>query len=143
VGTKTKFCSRWFESGRFKYGRFKYGRFVRRPLFPEVFMPKRLWSGSSRRLIVLNVALLAAVVGLVVFVPAAADASDEQPVTVRPRGEYTMVSGKTNIGSVNAVYILDAVNQEMVALRWDPNKKTFAGIGYRNLEADAKALPGR
>jgi len=106
-------------------------------------MPKWLTSGTPRRLVVLNAALLAVVLALVVFAPAPADASSEQPVTVRPRGEYTMVSGRTTLGSVNAVYIIDSVNQEIVGLKWDTNKKSFSGIGYRNLDADAKAQPGR
>lgn len=106
-------------------------------------MHKWFLSLVPRRLIALNAALLAVLLALVVFSPSPADASDEQPVTVRPRGEYTMVSGKTTLGNVNAVYIVDAVNQEIVALRWDPNKKSFSGVGYRNLDADAKAQPGR
>ncbi len=103
---------------------------------PQLFSP-----GLPRRLIVLNAALLAVVLAMVVLNPA--DASGEQPVTVRARGEYTMVSGRTSQGNVSAVYVLDAANQEMVALRWDANKKSFVGIGYRNLDADSKSQPGR
>ncbi len=106
-------------------------------------MPKWLSFTTPRRLIVLNAALGAVLLAMLVGPSSHAGASDEQPVTVRPRGEYTMVSGKTTLGNVNAVYIVDAVNQEIVALRWDPNKKSFSGIGYRNLDADAKAQPGR
>ncbi len=61
----------------------------------------------------------------------------------RARGEYTMVSGKTNAGGPHAIYVLDSANQEMVALRWDPARRVLGVIGYRNLSGDANAKPGR
>ncbi|QOJ00641.1 MAG: hypothetical protein HRU70_09115 [Phycisphaeraceae bacterium] len=94
---------------------------------------------GSRRLVVLNVALLALLAGLTVWPGGEAGA---QPVSQRPRGEYTMVSAKTVMGSNHAVYIIDASNREMVAVRWDA-RRTLAGIGYRNLDADIGAPAAR
>lgn len=55
-----------------------------------------------------------------------------------------MVAGKTSAGGSNsAVFILDAANREMVAVRWDQSKRSLTGIGYRNLDTDAKSQPGR
>ncbi len=61
----------------------------------------------------------------------------------RPRGQYTMVSGKTNQGGPHAVYVLDAASREIVALRWDQSKQTLIGVGYRNLESDGRTTQGR
>jgi hypothetical protein len=54
-----------------------------------------------------------------------------------------MVSGRTPTGGGDAVYIIDVANQDMVALRWDTSKQSFTGIGYRDIAADAKIVPGR
>jgi hypothetical protein len=54
-----------------------------------------------------------------------------------------MVSGRIIGGSNHAVYIVDAANQEMVAVRWNETIKGLDPIGYRNLQADAQVQPGR
>jgi hypothetical protein len=63
--------------------------------------------------------------------------------TARARGDYTMVSGRTNQGGPSVVYIVDSSNQELVALRWDQTKKVMGGVGYRNLAADSRGAKGR
>jgi hypothetical protein len=56
------------------------------------------------------------------------------------RGTYTMVSGTVN-GQVNPVlYVVDESSLELVAISWDDQTKTFTGMGYRNLAADAADL---
>lgn len=95
-----------------------------------------------RGLIAANVALLGAVVVLA-FTRGADAQNSGQPAGNRARGDYTMVAGKTNSGGPSAVYILDAANQEVVALKWDSSKSTVIGIGYRNLATDAQSQPGR
>jgi len=56
------------------------------------------------------------------------------------RSTYTMVSGTVN-GQVNPVlYIVDEGSLELVAISWDDQTKTFTGLGYRNLSADAADL---
>lgn len=95
---------------------------------------------SVRTLAVINGALILALGLVMLSVPATAQPGG----ATRARGEYTMVAGKTNSGGSNsAVFILDAANREMVAVRWDQGKKSLTGIGYRNLDTDAKAQPGR
>lgn len=89
-------------------------------------------------LLILN-AGLAVVLAAVALAPRA----DAQRAA-RARGDYTMVSGRTQGGSSNhAVYIIDASNQEVVALRWNDNTRGLEGLGYRDLAADAQANPGR
>lgn len=98
---------------------------------------------AHRPLILLNLILLCAVVALA-WPPAPATAQNANlPPGTRARGEYTMVSGRTNAGGAHAVFILDTSNQELVALRWDATKQALAGIGYRNLGSDTKSAPSR
>lgn len=96
-------------------------------------MPQR----TSRALIALNAALLA-VLGVVVLAPRA----DAQRAGGRPRGEYIMVAGEFVGGSAAAIYVMDTVNQEMVAVEWDNGQRGLAAIGYRDLAADSQAAPG-
>ena len=95
---------------------------------------------SGRRgLVVLNGALLAVLIG-VTWGP---QAIGQNAAPARARGDYTMVAGKTIAGGPSAVYVVDSANQELVALRWDPAKQEMVGMGYRNLQGDAHAIPGR
>jgi len=97
---------------------------------------------GQRPLLLLNLCLLAAVV--VTFWGGDAGAQNANVGDGgRARGDYTMISGKTISGGADAIYVLDAANQELVALRWDSGKQALSGIGYRNLNADAKSSPGR
>lgn len=61
----------------------------------------------------------------------------------RARGTYTMLAGRTSSGGPEAIYVVDSTNQEMVVLRWDSSRRSLAVAGYRNLQADASANPGR
>lgn len=81
-----------------------------------------------RALVALN-ALLLAILALVVFGPAA---SAQQ----RARATYTMAAGRVLGLEQSAVYILDTVNQELIAVTYNPSTKQIDGIGYRNLAAD-------
>lgn len=94
---------------------------------------------SVRALAVINGALILTLGLLMLASPVTA-----QPgATPRARGQYTVVAGKTSSGSNSAVFVLDAANREMIAVRWDQSKKSLMGIGYRNLDADSKTQPGR
>jgi hypothetical protein len=95
-------------------------------------------SAPPRALIALNAALLL-VLGVVTLAPE----SYAQRAAHRIRGEYTMVSGRIMGGNTSAVYIVDAANQELLAVRWNPATKALEGIGYRNLRADGQFGPGR
>ena len=102
---------------------------------------------GSRGLIVLNMALLMLLAAITL-----APASNAQRGNVgtnpgagvgRARGEYTMVSGRVTGGSSNAVYVVDANNQELLSLLWNQSGRGLDVIGYRDLHADATAQPGR
>lgn len=109
-------------------------------------------NARDRRLVGLNIGL---VVTLGVVTLVGVTRSGAQPSTgaggvgggggagsSRPRGEYTLVSGKFQGSSASAVYILDVANQELVALDWDRNKLRFEPIGYRSLKDDANLFRG-
>src|SRR5689334_20615978 len=100
----------------------------------------RVLVGERRGLIALNAVLLAGVAFLAWATTAGAQ--NGQPAA-RARGEYTMVAGKTIAGGSAAVYIVDAGNQELVALKWDQSKQQMVGLGYTNLQRDGRAIPGR
>jgi len=102
-------------------------------------MGQVLRDSSCRRLLWVNGGLFV-LVAVMFSMPAGAQSSTPGQ---RARGEYTMIAGKTSVGGNSAVYILDSVNQEMIALRWDTGRRSFTGLGFRSLDADSKALPGR
>ncbi|MEC9373493.1 MAG: hypothetical protein VYC34_06600 [Planctomycetota bacterium] len=86
-------------------------------------------------LLVLNAALIAAMA--VVTVAPVADAQSR-----RARGEYTMVAGEVQGMTESAIYIIDNNNAELVAVRWDQSRKQLAPVGFRDLDADARAQGG-
>lgn len=90
---------------------------------------------TFRSLLVLNTLLLA-ILAAVTFGPSA----DAQS---RARGHYTMVAGGVNGSTSSAVYIIDVINQEMMAVAYNQNTKRLEGIGYRNLAYDATARTER
>jgi len=90
-----------------------------------------------RGLIVLNAVLLL-VLGAVVLGPRAG----AQDAVARAPGSYTMVGGRVNGGNANAVWIVDGINQEIVAVRWDNSRTRLTGIGFRDIVADGKAQAG-
>ncbi|MAY74836.1 MAG: hypothetical protein CMJ31_09030 [Phycisphaerae bacterium] len=100
----------------------------------------RRWTRSPRvrALAALNLALL--LVGAVVLGAPEAIAQNAG----RPAGSY-IITGSRPVaqGAGNVVYIIDAINEELVALRWNDGRKNFEGVGYRNLAADASGNPRR
>lgn len=93
----------------------------------------------ARVLVAVNVSLLAVLLALV-WVPLA-QAQREAPA--RARGLYTMVGGAIRGGNANAVWIIDALNRELIAIRWNESRRQLEGLGYRNLAEDAALRPGR
>ncbi len=57
----------------------------------------------------------------------------------RPRGEYLMVGGGVQGSGSSAVYILDTVNQEMMAVTYNYSLSVLEPLGYRNVAADTAA----
>jgi hypothetical protein len=97
---------------------------------------------NRRGLIALNACLLA-VLALVTLGPAAQAQRGGGGGAGRARGEYTMLSGRTGGSSVHAVYVVDSANQEVLGLQWSQTRKGLESFGYRDLSADARAMPGR
>lgn len=92
----------------------------------------------SPRLVGLNVALLMALGAVTLATRAGAqpDARDG----ARGRGEYTLVSGRIQGATTHTIYVLDAANQELVALSWNRNSNSPEVIGFRSLADDARYL---
>jgi hypothetical protein len=89
-------------------------------------------------LVALNAALLCAVL-VVVLMPAAQAIGAGQN---RPRGQYTLLGGRVAGSPASAMYVVDAVNQELVVLRWSNAAGRLEGIAYRNIGTDAAPAGG-
>ncbi len=96
------------------------------------------------KLIALNAALLAA---LAVATFTGSRTADAQPTSARSgeqngrlRGEYTIIAGTIQGGTTSALYIIDAANQDLIALSWDRTNNRANPLGYRSLTDDAKYL---
>jgi hypothetical protein len=87
---------------------------------------------AIRGLIGLN-ALLAVCLAVVTFSPAV---TAQQPK--RAPGDYTMVAGVVQGSPSAVIYIVDATNQELVAIMWDQSRKQMNAVGYRDLAEDGK-----
>lgn len=107
---------------------------------PAEHAPAASGRAAAPGLIALNGALLV-ILALVAFVPVG-HAGSAQPAGRAP-GSYTAVAGELRFGNSSGIWIVDAVNQEMVALRWNENRNNFDGIGYRNLAVDMNNQGGR
>ncbi|MEN0019348.1 MAG: hypothetical protein AAF747_00530 [Planctomycetota bacterium] len=68
--------------------------------------------------------------------------SQAQPGNRAP-GEYALVGGETRGGDADAIWVIDATNQEMLVLRYNDSRHELQGIGYRDLDADLKRSVGR
>lgn len=87
----------------------------------------------------LNAALLGAL-AFVTFAPDAAAQRGQAPAGAgRDPGDYTMIAGQVQGQSEDAIYIVDSINREIIAVRWDQSRKTISGIGFRDLAVDAQA----
>lgn len=92
-------------------------------------------------------ALNGALLGVLAWVSLSPEATGGQPGAGQPltraRGDYTMVAGPIRTGNASAIWILDAANQELAAVRFNDSKQQLEGIGFRDLAADAQRRPGR
>jgi len=86
-------------------------------------------AGSLRALLALN-AILVALLAVVTLSPAV-------NAQARSRGSYAMVAGGANNIQGSVVYVVDAVNQELMVITYDGTTRALTGINYRNLAADA------
>ncbi|MDX2115158.1 MAG: hypothetical protein SFZ24_05980 [Planctomycetota bacterium] len=88
---------------------------------------------TERGLIALNAALV-----LVLLVVTLSPGASAQERRQRPRGQYTMVDGRSNGVTESIIYVVDAANQEMVALRWDNGQTRIVPLDYADLGAEAQ-----
>lgn len=97
-------------------------------------------SSARHRLIGVNIALLAAL--LATSVLAQPRSTPGVLGADRARGNYTVVSGRVQGSPGHVLYIFDAANQELVAVRWDRNAQKFETIGFRDVAGDARQQQG-
>ena len=90
---------------------------------------------QQKRLIALNLTLLG-VLAIVTLAPAGG--ADAQPGQPRGRGAYSMITGEVTGDTTAVLYVVDAANQELVALSYDRTTNRLGMIGYRNLAEDAR-----
>lgn len=92
---------------------------------------------TRRRWLLATNLLLASSVTIAFWAVPARGVQSTQP-TNRARGQYTMVAGTLRSGGESsAIYVIDSINEEMVALRWDNSRDQLDGLDYRSLEMDA------
>lgn len=92
-------------------------------------------SSALRGLVVLNLLLLTLL--------AAVTFGSKADAQVRQRGEYTMVGGGANGANAGIVYVVDTVNNQMIALTYDQTNKSLVGVGSRDLGRDAAQVGRR
>ncbi len=88
----------------------------------------------KHRLIALNVVLLA-LLAVVAITPEPSAADPNQPA--RGRGRYTVVTGTAQGITTEVIYVMDASNEELIALEWDRTRASLDAIGFRDLRDDA------
>ncbi len=90
-------------------------------------------SSRVRGLVILNTLLLAILAGVTLGPHATAQVD-------RRRGSFTLVSGTVKGSDGAVVWIVDEVNQDLVAVIWDAQQNRLEGLGYRDLMLDIAAL---
>lgn len=93
---------------------------------------------SYKGLITLNIVLIVALV-LVSIGPSESNAQNNNN---RARGQYSALSMAISGSVTDAIAIIDANNQEIVALRWDASRRSLSGIDYVSLQDIANAGGG-
>ena len=102
-------------------------------------------SGTSRpnnnavRVLVAVNAALVLVLGAVTLSPDATAQANQ----ARPAGKYMLVGGQPISGNSNVAYVIDTVNAEMVAVKWNQGRRLLEGVGFRDFDADRTATPQR
>lgn len=96
---------------------------------------------SKKHLLALN-GLLVVVLALVTFAPGA---EGRQAAAARSRapGQYAIISVQFQGATDRAMFIADAANEQLIALRWDRSRRSLDGIGFRDLKADAELASRR
>lgn len=61
---------------------------------------------------------------------------------IRAQGDYIVVGGNIQGLPAQALYIIDARNQEIGAFYFDQSRKLLTPIGYRDMELDTRRSEG-
>ena len=93
----------------------------------------------TRALLTLNLFLLI-VLALVTMVPSGVRAQSDNK---RANGQYGIVGGRIQGRTEAAIYVVDASNEELIALHWDSGRRRFNPVGYRDLLRDQQLRSGR
>jgi hypothetical protein len=106
--------------------------------------PSRTSRPARRARLAALIGVNAALLGLLALVGLSPRAG-AQAAAERSRGMYSLLGGELPFGNANAIYVLDASNEEMLALRWNPSRGTgeLEVLGYRNIRLDMSAQPQR
>ncbi len=83
-------------------------------------------------LIGLNAALIVALTA-VSFAPGASAQDGDS----RARGAYAMVAGQVQGTVADAIYVVDRVNQEVVAMTFEQGRKRLVGIDFAKMDQTA------
>ncbi|MCB9838494.1 MAG: hypothetical protein H6813_04080 [Phycisphaeraceae bacterium] len=94
---------------------------------------------TKRRAVPGLIGLNAALALCLAVVTLAPGATAQQPARAREPGDYTMVSGLLQGQTFEVIYIVDAANQEMVAVEWEQTRRQMRPVGFRDLGADSQA----
>lgn len=87
-----------------------------------------------------NLKGLLALNGVVLALLAAVTFSPSAEAQQRFRGHYAMVSGRSNGSPLYNVYIANQNSREIVAIRYNIQKKLLEGMGYADLAAAGTTL---
>ena len=61
----------------------------------------------------------------------------------RSRGSYMLIGGEIQGGDANAIYVLDTINEELIAVRWNHSRRELEQLGYRDVRRDTSQEAGR
>ncbi len=61
----------------------------------------------------------------------------------RSRGSYLIIGGEIQGGDANAIYVLDTINEELLAVRWNHSRRVLEVLGYRDVRRDTSQEAGR
>jgi len=87
-------------------------------------------------LVLLNIVLLGAL-ALVSLSPNSAAVADGRSST---RGEYVAISGTIAGTKTPVIWVVNQASQELVAFQYEEQRNQLVGIGYRNLNDDARTI---
>lgn len=98
-----------------------------------------LWVGSAR-----PGAIVAPPDPLLAAVAMAQGTSPAGPAVTRPRGQYLLLAGRMQGSPPGVVWVIDTVNRELLALKWNRSERRLEPFDIRNLNRDtAGAGPAR